>query len=320
MDNLTHTMTGVLLARTGLHRLAPRASATLVLAANAPDVDILAAGRGALNYLQYHRGITHSLIGLPLMALVVTAVMRTFWRKGPFAWKRTYLTALLGVSTHPLLDLMNTYGVRLGEPFSSRWYSWDILNIVDLWLWGGMIFCLAAILLARLIGGEIGAAPGSGRGWSLAGLAFVAVWCGGRAVLHHRAVRMLEAHAYGADGSRRAPVQVAAFPGPANPFVWKGVVETEDFFQVMTVDVRESLDPTRGEVYYKPEPSPELSAALATRTAQVFGWFARYRYARVEGRTVTFTDFRFAGGRARAFVCRVELDEAGKVVREGFGF
>jgi hypothetical protein len=183
-----------------------------------------------------------------------------------------------------------------------------------------MMGCLGAGFLGRLISGEIGAAPASGRGWALAGLGFVALWCGGRAVLHARAVGMLEAHVYGHEGAKRAPLRVAAFPGPANPLTWKGLVEGEEFYQVMTVDVREPLDPTRGDTQFKPERSPVLDAALATRTAREFAAFARYPWVRVEGNRVVMTDFRFVRERQSAFVCTIEVAENGKIEQERFSF
>lgn len=320
MDNLTHTMVGAMLARAGLNRVGRGATLALLLAVNISDIDILAAPWGALNYLKYHRGLTHSVVATPLLALAVTALVRLLRRQGEFSWARMYGVALVGVATHPVLDLMNTYGVRLLAPFSETWYSWDLLHIVDPWLWAGLVGCLGAGFLGRLISGEIGAAPGSGRGWAVAGLVFVAVWCGGRAVLHARAVGMLEAHVYGYEGAKRAPLRVAAFPGPANPLAWRGLVEGEEFYQVMAVDVREPLDPTRGETQFKPERSPVLEAALATRTAREFGAFARYPWVRAEGNRVVMTDFRFVRERQSAFVCVVEVEEGGRVVEEWFRF
>ena len=41
MDNLTHTLTGVLLARAGLNRLTPRAMLIVIIAANVPDFDVV---------------------------------------------------------------------------------------------------------------------------------------------------------------------------------------------------------------------------------------------------------------------------------------
>ena len=59
MDNITHTLTAVMLSRAGLNRLSPHATALLVVAANAHDLDILCAIAGSANYLHYHRGLTH---------------------------------------------------------------------------------------------------------------------------------------------------------------------------------------------------------------------------------------------------------------------
>src|SRR4051812_6644790 len=71
MDNITHTLFAATLARTPLSRAGRGTTAALILASNAPDVDILAAAGGAVKYLQWHRGPTHGpvgLIGLPLIA------------------------------------------------------------------------------------------------------------------------------------------------------------------------------------------------------------------------------------------------------------
>src|SRR5205807_1536679 len=43
--------------------------------------------------------------------------------------------AALGIWTHPVLDLLNTYGVRLLMPFSDHWFYGDTLFILDPWLW-----------------------------------------------------------------------------------------------------------------------------------------------------------------------------------------
>ena len=65
MDNLTHTLAGVMLSRAGLNRVAPRATLVLALAANAPDIDIVTRGWGSLAYLHHHRGLSHSLLAVP---------------------------------------------------------------------------------------------------------------------------------------------------------------------------------------------------------------------------------------------------------------
>jgi inner membrane protein len=326
MDNITHTLVGVLLARTGLNRLTPRATLTLVLAANASDADIVSRAWGSLTYLHYHRGATHALAGLPVMALLTMLVVRLLWRRrdGSFSGGRIYLLALLGVATHPLLDYSNTYGIRPWLPVASTWHSADVFFIIDPWIWAVLGLCVIGPAFGRLINREIGATPGTGRRAAFAGLLFLALWWGARGLFHQRALAMLDAHLYGAEDDRAAPLRVAAFPTPGRPWVWTGFVETRTYYQLTAVDVFDALDPAVGRLYYKPEASPVLEAALRTPTGAAFSQFARYRFARVDeeehGYRVLLTDLRFTADRPNAFVCSIELDEKFQVLREGFHF
>ena len=81
MDNLTHTAVGLFLSRAGFKNYTPRATPILILAANIPDIDIVSAAGGSLNYLHYHRHWTHSLAALPLMALLAVAIVHLVGRK-----------------------------------------------------------------------------------------------------------------------------------------------------------------------------------------------------------------------------------------------
>ena len=76
MDNLTHSLVGLFLSRAGVNRWSPRATAIVVLAANLPDVDVVSAMGGAPGYLHWHRAWTHSLLAMPLEALVAVALVR----------------------------------------------------------------------------------------------------------------------------------------------------------------------------------------------------------------------------------------------------
>ena len=67
MDNLTHSLTGLMLSRAGLNRFYPRATLLLVIAANIPDIDFVAIARGPLYYFEQHRGITHSVAAAPVI-------------------------------------------------------------------------------------------------------------------------------------------------------------------------------------------------------------------------------------------------------------
>src|SRR2546425_11547494 len=75
MDNLTHTLTGVALSQAGLNRKTRFATLALVIGSNLPDVDIVTRLAGSATYLKYHRGITHSVLGvIVLSALLAGAI------------------------------------------------------------------------------------------------------------------------------------------------------------------------------------------------------------------------------------------------------
>jgi membrane-bound metal-dependent hydrolase YbcI (DUF457 family) len=158
------------MSRAGLNRTTPLATATLVLAANAPDLDGLVMVQGTYASLALRRGLTHGPLAMLLLPLVVAGGILLYdrlWRRRrsrdvaaarPLA---VFGLAALGVLTHPLLDWMNTYGIRLLMPFSDRWFYGDALFIIDPWIW---------LLLAAPVVGL--AVSRRGRvGWVLLGIA-----------------------------------------------------------------------------------------------------------------------------------------------------
>src|SRR5271166_6507385 len=98
MDNLTHTMAGLMLARAGLGRTTPRGAGMMMLAANMPDVDVVAWFGGSLTYIEYHRGYAHALASAPVLALLPVLLVRA--RLG---WG-VYAASLIGVLSHLALD------------------------------------------------------------------------------------------------------------------------------------------------------------------------------------------------------------------------
>jgi inner membrane protein len=145
VDNVTHTLVGLALAESGLKRRTRFATATLLLGSNLPDVDGFTYFFGsATDALAFRRGWTHGVLAMAILPLLLTALMlgwaRLRGRRSDAAQQRTdpgWLLALaaIGIVSHPLLDLLNTYGVRLLMPFSGRWFYGDTLFILDPWLW-----------------------------------------------------------------------------------------------------------------------------------------------------------------------------------------
>jgi inner membrane protein len=141
MDNLTHTLTGLALAESGLKRTTRLSTVTLLIAANLPDLDGLSYVFGSgTDGLSFRRGWTHGILAMVLwppllVGIMLLAASLTRTRLAGIRWRWLLLLAAIGVWSHPLLDLLNTYGVRLLMPFSTRWFYGDALFIVDPWIW-----------------------------------------------------------------------------------------------------------------------------------------------------------------------------------------
>jgi inner membrane protein len=143
MDPLCHTLVGATLSQTGLARRTRLATATLILGANAPDVDAVAYFIG--DSLLWRRGWTHGVLALAIWPFALTGVMLAWNRlqrsgSSPARARPVSPTALfwlsaLAILTHPTLDFLNNYGVRWLAPFSERWFYGDALFIVDPWIW-----------------------------------------------------------------------------------------------------------------------------------------------------------------------------------------
>lgn len=147
MDNLTHSLIGAALGQAGLKRRTGLAMPALVIGANIPDIDAACFfWLDGTEHLAFRRGITHGPPALVLLPLLLSGTLLAWdrWqaRRGTrpadrlpvrFGW--LLLLSLLGTLSHPLFDWFNSYGIRLLEPFSSRWFYGDVLFIVDVWIW-----------------------------------------------------------------------------------------------------------------------------------------------------------------------------------------
>lgn len=297
----------------------------LLLAANAPDIDVVSAFGGALTYLEYHRHITHALAAIPVLALLPVLLAQVFYRKRTHL-RSDYVLSLVGVASHVALDYTNIYGIRLKLPFSSEWFQMDALNVVDIWIWAALLISVFAPALARLVSSEIGARPRSrypGRGFPLFALTFLAVYLFGRSMLHRRAMAVLESRLY--EGS--VPSRIAAFPGPTSLFRWRGLVESEAFYILYDLNLADDFDPAAGRVFYKPASGPQIEAARRTYVFRKYLEFAQFPLWRVtpvaepEGAVrVEAMDLRFGAPPDRRFIVTAIIDSQLKVQRAWFEF
>jgi len=311
LEPVTHFLTGACLGRAGFNRKTALATLTMVLASEAADLDVLWAIKGPIAVFQHHRGITHSFVGAPFVAAATLGfvyLLHHFWlrhrpakRSGPpLRWGYLYWLALLAALSHILLDYTTAYGIRLFEPFDWRWYSWDIVYIVEPLILLVLILGLVVPSLFGLINQEIGARSTGprGRGWAVfALLCLVFIW-GFRDYQHRRALSAMEALTY----QRAVPLKVGAYPYWVNPFRWHGVVETESFFQTVPVNsmVPEVDAQSEAQTYFKPEETPMMQAAKASYFGRAYLDWAVFPLTHTEklegnfkGYLVSFEDLRF---------------------------
>lgn len=322
MDNLTHTLTGVMLSRAGLNKFAPRATLMLALSANMPDIDVVSWFGGPLTYLTYHRGLTHALILTPLLAIFPALLVWLLEKRKP-RFATLWAVSLVAAASHPLLDFTNIYGIRVFLPFSSAWLRADTVSVIDLWIWVVLLLGVAAPALSRLVSSEIGARRTPGRGWAWAALLLIGGYEYGRYLAHQRAVIVLDSRIYAGE----PPLRVAAFPGPGNPLRWRGLVETERTYVLFDLNLLSSFDPTGGRVYYKPEPGPAMQAASRTEPFRVFLDFSPYTLWRVmppggpDGAThVEAYDLRFGDPSRPGFLAEAEIGPGIEVRSSRFTF
>jgi inner membrane protein len=268
------------MARAGFNRKSALTTLTMVLAAEAADIDVLWQFKGSIADLQHHRGITHSFVGVPLVAAMVLVFVYLGHRlklrlrpprarspevspRLPIRWGYLYFCAVVAAASHLLLDYTTAYGIRLFEPFDFRWYSWDIVSIVEPIMLLVLIAGLTLPSLFGLINQEIGARSQGPRGRAGAIFALVClvlIW-GFRDYQHRRAITAMNSFLY----HGAVPLRLAAYPYMINPFRWHGVVETSDFLETVPVNsLTAEVDDSRGLVFYKP---PETDASRAAKSS-----------------------------------------------------
>jgi len=316
MDNVTHTLFGLTLAATPLGRRRG-ATAALVLACNAPDIDIVATLGGTQAYMRWHRGPTHGLLGVVGLGIAVAAIVagvdrfltrQTDGDVGSTATARSLLAlSMFGVVTHILMDLPTSYGTRLLSPFDWHWFAFDWLPIIDIYL---LMALAAALVFARLT-------PEMRRHNAVIALVLMAANYAVRGAAHDRALALaprlfgptLPQACQGEEATggpfepdrwprpvalpstgRRCLVQLAAMPTFISPFHWRIVAQMSNGYELQdlnVLDARFRREPGADEVLWRTalrspnEWSPPVRAAAGTPAAQTFLGFSRFPDARV---------------------------------------
>ncbi|MGB2662370.1 MAG: metal-dependent hydrolase [Candidatus Acidiferrum sp.] len=270
MDIATHALASYALARGFFPRRRWPVLAGIVFAGTIADVDLISAFFGPEAYFADRRTYTHSLFGTLVIVLLSALLASYLSGKQPEAITSLLAPLALAAAVHMVLDLFQSEGIALLWPFRPTRYAMDWLPPIDPWI---LAILIAGILLPeilRLVTSEIGAKNKSprGRNGAIVALLVVAAYLGARGLLHSGSIATLEPHSYHGESAR----VVGAFPDALLLFTWHGVVETTSLLCRAEVPVGpgRAFDPESAECLYKPESSPELTAAQNTHAAQEF--------------------------------------------------
>jgi len=220
MDNITHALSGILIARATAP--APRPGFTIPLgrrlllgaiAASLPDLDYAISWFSPLAYLLHHRGFTHSFLLLPLWSVLFAWLCAKIWRAGP-GWRAYFGVFAWGIGIHIVGDWITSYGTMFLSPLSDRRFAMSTTFVIDLWLGAILLIGVIASLAWR-----------TSRAPAAAALAGVVAYVGFQGFQQHEAIAVARRHAQ-AQGMRDA--KVSAIPRPVSPFNWSVVAEDGD--------------------------------------------------------------------------------------------
>src|SRR5581483_1225411 len=284
MDNLCHTLVGAALGEAGLKRRTAWGNATLMIAANLPDLDVLVFATDAPS-IAFRRGWTHGVLAQLLLPLALTAIVAQLAKRRGIRVRVGWLLALsyIGVYSHVLLDLLNTYGVRLLAPVAWRWFYGDSLFIVDPWMW---LMLGAGVWLARR---RSAARPA--RVALAAALVYVLAM-----VASARLARtvVLDAWQQTHDGP---PVALMVGPEPVTPLRKAIIVDAGDHYETGSLawlPTRVRFDPT---AVRKNADHPEVAQARDDRAVRAFLVWSRFPFWTIQRggdrALVTVRDMRF---------------------------
>lgn len=222
MDTLTHALSGALIGRAAGHRQ-PRAGEPPphvrgwvgFAAAVFPDIDGLLRLVDELLYLQHHRAETHSLVLLPIWAVLLGGAAYLICRRS-YRLHWLILIAALGLAIHIAGDLITAYGTRIFAPLTHYSLAPGWVLVIDPWLTALLLIALAASWRAP--------SPGV----ACAGLGLVCAFVLLQGALNGHAAGIARAHA-SAIGWHDA--RVRALAQPYSPFNRMLIVERDGEYE-----------------------------------------------------------------------------------------
>ena len=295
MDNLCHTLVGAALGEAGLKRRTRFATATLMIASNLPDLDVLVFTTGTPS-VAFRRGWTHGILADALLPPLLTGIVLLIAsrrsqradRSGepPLRPLQLLLLSYICVILHVLMDLLNSYGVRLLMPFSQHWFYGDVLFIIDPWLW---IALGSGVWLARRR-----VAP------SWARLALVVAGAYVAAMLVSARASRAEIIDRWQQVEGQPPRALMVGPLPVTPLQRQIIIDAGDRYETGTFTWQPRNVRFDAGAVPKNETDPRVAVARTASNIRAFLVWSRFPFwilePIAEGTNVTVGDMRFNGG------------------------
>jgi len=333
MDTFTHGVLGAVTAQLGFRQRIGREAAWVAAAvALLPDLDMTAVSvkslfglpRMSLDMMVIHRGLSHSLFLMPLLALPLAflwrVVRRRFAKGAQPSFRLLYFCVLTALCSQPLLDIFTSYGTQIFSPFTHKRFAIDALPIVDIIYTPILLLTLLACLIARLTKRR-GTLKVAWLGF-LISVAYIAAGFGIHEMVLHQA--KIQIGDCGED--RAAPAEFRAYPQIGTIFVWRVTRQCPHSWFAARVNVLFGID-FRNAAQSETEIIDNEWVRKARQLPEIktFDWFAlgqlRAAYIEDSGKhMVDFYDMRYAmrpEGLTSIWSIRAVFDESGKLVEVG---
>lgn len=151
IDTLTHIVTGATIGDALLDKkLGKRAMLLGALAQSIPDIDFISSfWNDTPSYLLAHRGFTHSLLFDLLATIVFALIAEHYHKQHRLGYAKWIVFFGLQISSHLFIDLFNSYGMGLLEPFNHARFSFNALFVADPFFSTWMAISFVALLLIK---------------------------------------------------------------------------------------------------------------------------------------------------------------------------
>lgn len=288
MDPITQGALGAACAQSVLYPKDKRNAWVVgAISGMAADLDlVIRSNTDPLLSIIYHRQFTHSLIFIPIGALLVALALYPF-KRFRMSWGLTFYAALIGYATHGLIDMCTSYGTVYFWPFSNQRIAWDVISIIDPFF---TIPLIAGVVWTQVFGNRRGV---------LVGLLTASIVLSFGVWQHQSAIGAMEHYAK----AKQLPLKhVRTFPNLASSSFWRGAAMYDG--KILLADIYTPLNgsPKLSNIrvfsQYKEIDLPTFvkESKLLSRDYKVFNWFSDDYVVATSQRPLVLIDVRYLWG------------------------